>query len=183
SALVIREALGQPDGIAATLRRLGRAESRRGEGGRALGHLVAARALLRDAGLESRLARIEVELAEVRWRRSEPDHARRHLGAASDLSGRALARHALLSALVAPRDQVLALARKAVAACERDRWRSGQLLAGALAAFVEQDVARLGAALADLERVGHAEFARLSRQWNEALEGAEETEEIDLGPR
>ncbi len=181
SALVIREVLGQPDGIAATLRRLGRAESRRGEGGRALGHLVAARALLRDAGLESRLARIEVELAEVRWRRGEPDHARKHLDAAHDLNGRALARHALLTALVAPGDQVLALARKAEAACERDRWRSGHLLANALVAFVEQDVAIIGAALADLEQIGHAEFVKLSRGWHEALTGTEVTEEIDLG--
>ncbi|MBM4369658.1 MAG: hypothetical protein FJ102_25840, partial [Deltaproteobacteria bacterium] len=113
----------------------------------------------------------------------EPDHARRHLDAASELSGRALARHALLSALVAPGDQVLAQARKAVAACERDRWRSGHLLASALAAFIEQDVALVGAALADLELVGHAEFTRLSRGWRDALTGTEVTEEIDLGTR
>lgn len=179
SALVIREVLGQPDGIAATLRRLGRAESRRGEGGRALGHLVAARALLRDAGLESRLSRIEVELAEVRWRRGEPEHARRHLAAATDLTGRALARHALLSALVAGPDDALPAGRRAVDACERDRWRSGAAVAAALVAFVQQDPAVAAAALADLEAIGHVEFCGLARRWLDALSGSEPTEEVD----
>lgn len=166
-ALVIREVQGRPEGIAGTLRRIGRAESRRGEGSRALGHLVAARSLLRDAGLESRLSRIEVELAEVRWRRNEPEHARRHLDAATELTGRTRARHALLEAMLSDGMEGERRARKAITICEQDRWRSGALLAQGLVAKLVGDPTVLNAVLADLREIRHVEFANLVGKWVE----------------
>jgi class 3 adenylate cyclase/tetratricopeptide (TPR) repeat protein len=167
TALSLREVHGQPEGVAGTLRRLGRAESRSVHGGRALGHLVAARALMRDAGLASRLGRVEVDLAEVRWRRGERDHAQRHLLAATDLNGRSRARHALLTALLAePANRPVATAR-AVEVCDLDRWRSGSLFASAYAAWQQGDDTLLAAAEADLAQLRHAEFTAIVAGWRE----------------
>jgi tetratricopeptide (TPR) repeat protein len=165
TALALREVQGRPEGVAATLRRLGRVESRTAQSGRALGHLVAARAILRDAGLESRTSRLEVDLAEVRWRRGEVEHARRHLEAATDLTGRARARAALLDALVAePEARPVATAR-ALELCTLDRWRSGQLLAHAWQAVQEGEEAAVRAAHAELAGLRHAEFTQLVGGW------------------
>lgn len=165
TALALRDMGGRPEEVAGTLRRLGRTEARTAHAGRALGHLLAARALMREAGLESRLSRVEVDLAEVRLRRGERAHAQRHLDAATDLTGRARARHALLSALAAePADRPVATAR-AIELADLDRWRSGKLLATAYAAWQDQDEALLASILADLKAMRHAEFATLVEGW------------------
>ncbi len=165
SALTIREVLGRPEGVAGTLRRLGRVESRTQHAGRALGHLVAARSILRDAGLESRLGRIEVDLAEVRWRRGEIQHARQHLAAAIDVSGRTRARRELLDALTTDDDARPVAISRALELCERDRWRSGVLLATALQARAERDTVALAAVFADLRNLRHAEFSAMTERW------------------
>lgn len=165
SALALRDLLGRPEGTASTLRRLGRVESRTRHAGQALGHLVAARSLLRDAGLESRLGRVEVDLAEVRWRRGELAHARRHLEAAGDLSGRARAWHALLSALVAEDDARPVATARAIELCGRSRWRAGAVFAAAWQARQEADIVLLEAALADLVALHHAEFSSIVGGW------------------
>ena len=161
-ALVFREANTEPQGVASTLRWLGRVESQLGDHGAALGHLLAARGILRDAGLESRLGRVEVSLAEVRWRRGESEHARIHLLRAGDLVGRARATHRLLGALVA-RDTPdgRAAAAEAIDATNADRWRAGSALAGALLAHAERDEVAMEAALADVEACRHVEFVRI----------------------
>ncbi len=165
TALSLREVHGRPEHVASTLRRLGRAESRSEQSGHALGHIVAARALMRDAGLESRLNRVEVDLAEIRLRRGETEHARRHLASATDLSGRSRARHALLTSLAAsPEERPLATSR-ALEICEIDRWRTGSLFAAAYAAWQDGDDTLLAAAHSDLVRLRHAEFAMLSGRW------------------
>lgn len=169
NALSMREVQGKPEGLAGTLRRLGRAESRTPQSGRALGHLVAARAILRDAGLESRLSRLEVDLAEVRWRRGETEHVRRHLEAATDLSGRARARATLLGALVAPEAERPVATARALELCELDRWRCGVLLATACQATQEHDATVLDAIHHDLAQLRHAEFRELVGTWRAAL--------------
>ena len=165
TALAIRDVLGRPEGTAATLRRLGRVEARTRHAGQALGHLVAARSLLRDAGLDSRIGRVEVDLAEVRWRRGELAHARRHLDAAGDLAGRARARHALLEALVAEDDTRPVATARAIELCRVARWRSGSLVANAWQAHQEGDTVLVVAAHADLVALRHAEFSGIVAAW------------------
>ncbi len=165
TALALREVQGRPEGVAGTLRRLGRVESRTAQSGRALGHLVAARAILRDAGLESRTARLEVDLAEVRWRRGEVEHARRHLDAAGEVTGRARSRAALLDALIAaPEARAVATAR-ALELCKLDRWRCGGLLATAWQALHDGDLGVVQAIHGDLANLRHAEFTALVGGW------------------
>lgn len=165
TALGLREAVGRPDHIASTLRRLGRAESRSERTGSALGHILAARALMRDAGLDSRLNRVEVDLAEVRIRRGEPEHARRHLTDAADLTGRSRARHAVLSALVAPAGERPLVSARAQELCDLDRWRTGTLFMAAYIAWQDGDQGLLTANQAELARLRHAEFALVALSW------------------
>lgn len=170
-ALSLREREGNAEGIASTLRRLGRAESHTSHAGRALGHLVAARALTRDAGLESRLPTLEVDLAEVRWRRHELAHARRHLEGAIGLSGRPRARAALLTALTATADECPVATARAIEICTLDRWSAGTLFATAWQAAQESDTAALDALHSELATLRHAEFTRLVGSWRARLEG------------
>lgn len=159
-AFAIREADHDVEGAASSLRSLARTESLAGQHTAALGHLLAARSILRDLGLETRLLRLEVDLAEVRMRRGELDRARQHLARATDAGRRTRARHATLLAWV---DPTLANALHALDLCTEDRWRAG-------AAFSRILVATLGgggdvqAALGELRQIGHAEFIRLAEQ-------------------
>lgn len=165
-ALALRERLHAPEGVATSLRLLGRAESLAGDHATALGHLHAARSLLREAGHESKIGRVELGLAEVRWRRGEHEHARTHLQAVGETTGRTRATHRLLSALVAEsREGTVAFAREAVDAARADRWRAGEFLAKAVIFRDAGDAAALVGVTAELERCEIAEFTWLARQW------------------
>jgi tetratricopeptide (TPR) repeat protein len=160
-ALALREQVGDAGAVADTLRGMGVAESIDLRHAAALGHLLAARSVLRDAGLDSRVPRVEVSLAEAAIRRGDPARARSHLERASDVAGRGRVRRALAHALA--EEDSLARARwaeQALQLARADRWRSAAALAEGIAAASRGDGEGVAAALRTLTDLTHLEFAR-----------------------